>query len=87
MQKKSILNFRQFNGVFEDDGTVEAGAPVKAIDVVMNVFFEMYGTIVTRTGGYSEVVQDYQEISDAEAGKRGQLMVDKIDKISLILQV
>ena len=85
MQKKSVLNFRQFNGVFEDDETVEAGAPVKAIDVVMNVFFEMYGTIVTRTGGYSEVVQDYQEISDAEAGKRGQLMVDKIDKISQLV--
>lgn len=85
MQKRSLFNFNQFSGIFEDDSENEdGGVPVKAIDIVMSIFFQMYGTIVTRLGGYREAVQDYQKIANSENDKRGDLMVAAIDKISKI---
>ena len=83
MQKKSLLNFSQFSGIFEDDENSESqAAPLKGIDIVISIFFEIYGTIVTRIGGYKEAVQDYQKIANSENDKRGDLMVAAIDKIS-----
>jgi hypothetical protein len=83
MQKKSVLNFRQFRGIFEDDKeTSEQGSQLKAIDLVINIFFEIYGTIVTRIGGYNDAIKDYQVIADSENEKRGDLMIQAIDKIS-----
>ena len=82
MQKKSVLNFRQFSGIFEDDEAPVEGIQMKSIDVVINIFFEIYGMIVTRTGGYKDAVQDYQAIANSENNKRGELMVQTINKIS-----
>ena len=82
MQKKSVLNFRQFSGIFEDDEAPAEGVQMKSIDVVINIFFEIYGMIVTRMGGYKDAVQDYQAIANAENDKRGELMVQTINKIS-----
>ena len=83
MQKKSVLNFRQFRGIFEDDKeTSEQGSQLKAIDLVINIFFEIYGTIVTRIGGYNDAIKDYQVIADSENEKRGDLMIQAINKIS-----
>ena len=81
MQKKSVLNFRQFSGIFEDDNPVE-GVQMKSIDVVINIFFEIYGVIVTRIGQYKDAVADYQAIANSENEKRGELMVQTINKIS-----
>ena len=70
MPKNPILNFRQFTGVFEDDvnpaSITETG---KSIDIIIQVFFEIYGTIVTRIGGYKEVIKDLQGVSDASSYK------------------
>jgi len=82
MQKKSVLNFRQFSGIFEDDEAPAEEVQMKSIDVVINIFFEIYGMIVTRMGGYKDAVQDYQTIANAENDKRGELMVQTINKIS-----
>ena len=82
MQKKSVLNFRQFSGIFEDDETSAEGVQMKSIDVVMNIFFEIYGVIVTRIGQYKDAVADYQAISNSENDKRGELMIQTINKIS-----
>ena len=82
MQKKSVLNFRQFSGIFEDDEASPEGVQLKSIDVVINIFFEIYGMVVTRLGGYNEAVKDYQAIANSENDKRGELMVETIDKIS-----
>ena len=82
MQKKSVLNFRQFSGIFEDDEAPAEGVQMKSIDVVINIFFEIYGMIVTRMGGYDDAVQDYQAIANSENDKRGELMVQTINKIS-----
>jgi hypothetical protein len=81
MQKKSVLNFRQFSGIFEDDNPVE-GVQMKSIDVVINIFFEIYGVIVTRIGQYKDAVADYQAIANSENEKRGELMLQTINKIS-----
>jgi hypothetical protein len=81
MQKKSVLNFRQFSGIFEDDTPAE-GVQMKSIDVVINIFFQIYGIIVTRIGQYKDAVADYQAISNSENEKRGELMVQTINKIS-----
>ena len=82
MQKKSVLNFRQFRGIFEDDGkTSEQGSQVKSIDIVINIFFEIYGIVVTRLGGYNDAIKDYQAIADSENDKRGELMVQTLNKI------
>jgi hypothetical protein len=85
MQKKSLLNFRQFSGIFEegepsDEG--EGGEGLKAIDIVINIFFQIYGIVVTRIGGYKDAVKDYQAIANSENEKRGELMVNTINKIS-----
>ena len=83
MPKNPILNFKQFSGVFEDDvnspSVTETG---KSIDIIIQIFFEMYGTIVTRIGGYKEVIKDMQAIADGATEKRGNLMVAAIKKIS-----
>jgi hypothetical protein len=86
MQKKPIFNFKQFSGIFEDDEDQgQSGPQLKSIDIVMNIFFEIYGTIVTRIGGYKEGVKDYQAIANSENDKRGDLMVAAIDKISRLV--
>ena len=82
MQKKSVLNFRQFSGIFEDDETSAEGVQMKSIDVVINIFFEIYGVIVARISQYKDAVADYQAISNSENDKRGELMVQTINKIS-----
>ena len=82
MQKKSVLNFRQFSGIFEDDETSAEGVQMKSIDVVINIFFEIYGVIVARINQYKDAVADYQAISNSENDKRGELMVQTINKIS-----
>jgi len=82
MQKKSVLNFRQFSGIFEDDEAPAEGVQMKSIDVVMNIFFQIYGVIVTRINQYKDAVADYQAISNSENDKRGELMVQTINKIS-----
>lgn len=81
MQKKSLLNFRKFTGIFED-GEDEDANSLKGIDLVMNIFFEIYGIIVTRVGSYKDSIKDYQAIADSENEKRGELMVQTINKIS-----
>jgi hypothetical protein len=80
--QKPILRFNQFSGLFEDDETSEDSVQLKAIDIIINAFFEMYGIIVTRIGGYREAVKDYQAIANSENEKRGDLMVSTIEKIS-----
>ena len=82
MQKKSVLNFRQFSGIFEDDETSAEGVQMKSIDVVMNIFFQIYGIIVVRINEYKDAVADYQAISNSENDKRGELMIQTINKIS-----
>jgi hypothetical protein len=86
MQKKPIFNFKQFSGIFEDDEDQgQSGSQLKSIDIVINIFFEIYGTIVTRIGGYREAAKDYQTIANSENDKRGDLMVAAIDKISRLV--
>lgn len=82
MRNRSFLNFKQFSGIFEDDEKSEQGAGVKASDLIINIFFEIYGIIVTRIGGYKESIKDYQEISNSENKKRGDLMISSVNKIS-----
>ena len=82
MQKKSVLNFRQFSGIFEDDEAPAEGVQMKSIDVVMNIFFQIYGIIVVRINEYKDAVADYQAISNSENDKRGELMIQTINKIS-----
>ena len=82
MQKKSVLNFRQFSGIFEDDETSAEGVQMKSIDVVMNIFLQIYGIIVVRINEYKDAVADYQAISNSENDKRGELMIQTINKIS-----
>jgi hypothetical protein len=83
MSKKPILNFKQFSGIFEDD--VESATITeanKSMDIVLRIFFEIYGTIATRIGGYKDVTKDLKLVSDASTDKRGEVMVQAIDKIS-----
>jgi hypothetical protein len=83
MSKKPILNFKQFSGIFEDD--VESATITeanKSMDIVLRIFFEIYGTIATRIGGYKDVTKDLKLVSDAATDKRGEVMVQAIDKIS-----
>lgn len=83
MPKNPILNFRQFTGVFEDDvNTASINETGKSIDIIIQVFFEIYGSVVTRIGGYKEAVKDLQGIADSPSDKRGTLMVSTIEKIS-----
>jgi hypothetical protein len=82
MQKNSVLNFKQFRRIFEEGETPEEGVQIKSIDVVINIFFEIYGILATRTGGYKDAVKDYQTIANSENDKRGELMVSTVNKIA-----
>lgn len=83
MPKNPILNFRQFTGVFEDDvSTASINETGKSVDIIIQVFFEIYGSVATRIGGYKEAVKDLQAIADSSSDKRGNLMVSTIQKIS-----
>jgi hypothetical protein len=84
--QKPILKFNHFSGLFEEDESSGNSAQIKAIDIIINTFFEMYGMIVTRIGGYREGVKDYQAIANSENEKRGELMVSTIEKISRLVE-
>jgi hypothetical protein len=85
MKKSPVLNFNQFHRIFEAGETPQDAVQLKAIDIVINIFFEIYGTLATRTGGYKESIQDYQAIANSENDKRGELMVQTIDKIASLV--
>ena len=58
---------------------------IKAVDTIMFIYFQIFGILATRSGGYPDAVKDYQTIANSKAKDRGQVMVNVIDKIIGIL--
>jgi hypothetical protein len=97
MKTPLVLNFSEFIKLFEEEETKKSSdpsiAPVELtdpnaktiVDNIMFIYFQIFGLLATRTGGYRDVVNDYQEIANAKNKDRGQIMVNVIDKVIGVL--
>jgi len=97
MKTPLVLNFNEFIKLFEEEETKKSSdpsiAPVELtdpnaktiVDNIMFIYFQIFGLLATRTGGYRDVVNDYQEIANAKNKDRGQIMVNVIDKVIGVL--
>jgi hypothetical protein len=97
MKTPLVLNFSEFIKLFEEEETKKSSDPSIApaeltdpnaktiVDNIMFIYFQIFGLLATRTGGYRDVVNDYQEIANAKNKDRGQIMVNVIDKVIGVL--
>lgn len=73
-----VLNFSSYQKLFEADETDSAKTAVQIVDL----FFQAYGTIVTKIGDYKEAIDDLLAVAEEkDAAKKGQIMANMLDKI------
>ena len=72
-----VLNFSSYQKLFEADETDSAKAAAQIVDL----FFQAYGTIVTKIGDYKEAREDLLAVAEEkDAAKKGQIMANMLDK-------
>jgi hypothetical protein len=73
-----VLNFSSYQKLFEADETDSSKAAAQIVDL----FFQAYGTIVTKIGDYKEAIDDLLAVAEEkDAAKKGQIMANMLDKV------
>lgn len=73
-----VLNFSSYQKLFEADETDSSKAAAQIVDL----FFQAYGTIVTKIGDYKEAIEDLLAVAEEkDAAKKGQIMANMLDKV------
>lgn len=73
-----VLSFSNYQKIFEADENVSSKAAAQIVDL----FFQAYGTIVTKIGDYKEAIDDLLAVAEEkDTTKKGQIMANMIDKV------
>lgn len=73
-----VLDFRAYHKLNEDEST-----SVGAVDQILNLFFQAYGSLVTKIGDYPDAVKDLMEIAkEKDPSKAGKLFLSTLTKIA-----
>ena len=73
-----VLNFSSYQKLFEADETDSAKTAAQIVDL----FFQAYGTIVTKIGDYKEAIDDLLAVAEEkDSAKKGQIMANMLDKV------
>lgn len=73
-----VLSFSNYNKLFE----AEENNSSKAAQQIVDLFFQAYGSIVTKIGDYKEAIDDLLAVAEEkDTTKKGQIMAQMIDKV------
>jgi hypothetical protein len=73
-----VLSFSNYQKIFEAEENVSSKAAAQIVDL----FFQAYGTIVTKIGDYKEAIDDLLAVAEEkDTTKKGQIMANMIDKV------
>ncbi len=74
-----VLSFSNYNKLFEADENTSSKAAAQIVDL----FFQAYGTIVTKIGDYKEAIDDLLSVAEEkDTTKKGKIMAQMIDKVA-----
>ena len=76
MSSKRVLDFASYHRLNEE----EESKSISAVDQLIDLFFQAYGSLVTKIGDYKEAGKDLTGV--AKADDKGKAMVDAINKIA-----
>lgn len=79
MKIQKVVDFRTFHKLNEEE---EMSKSIGAADQIVDLFFQAYNGIVSKIGGYGDAVKDLTQAAEAEGDKKGQVMLDVINKIA-----
>lgn len=73
-----VLSFSNYTKLFE----AEENSSSKAAQQIVDLFFQAYGSIVTKIGDYKEAIDDLLAVAEEkDTTKKGQIMANMIDKV------
>ncbi len=73
-----VLSFSNYQKLYE----AEENTSSKAAAQIVDLFFQAYGTIVTKIGDYKEAIDDLLSVAEEkDTVKKGQIMANMIDKV------
>jgi len=73
-----VLDFRSYHRLNED-----LSASTGAVDQILNLFFQAYGSLVTKIGDYPDAVKDLMDIAkEKDPAKAGQLFLNTLNKLA-----
>ena len=74
-----VLSFSNYSKIFEADENTSSKAAAQIVDL----FFQAYGTIVTKIGDYKEAIDDLLAVAEEkDTTKKGKIMAQMIDKVA-----
>jgi len=73
-----VLSFSNYTKIFE----AEENSSSKAAQQIVDLFFQAYGSIVTKIGDYKKAIDDLLAVAEEkDTAKKGQIMANMIDKV------
>ena len=67
-----ILNFESYHKIFEAD---EPNASASAAEQIVGLFYQAYGSMVTKIGDYKDAIDDLLQVAEEkDTAKKGDVM-------------
>jgi len=74
-----VLNFESYHKIFEAD---EANVSASAAEQIVGLFYQAYGSMVTKIGDYKDAIDDLLQVAEEkDAAKKGDVMEAVLKKV------
>jgi|694.fasta_scaffold05811_6 hypothetical protein len=74
-----VLNFESYHKIFEAD---EANVSASAAEQIVGLFYQAYGSMVTKIGDYKDAIDDLLQVAEEkDATKKGDVMESVLKKV------
>ena len=74
-----ILNFESYHKIFEAD---EPNASASAAEQIVGLFYQAYGSMVTKIGDYKDAIDDLLQVAEEkDTAKKGDVMESVLQKV------
>ena len=74
-----VLNFESYHKIFEAD---EPNASASAAEQIVGLFYQAYGSMVTKIGDYKDAIDDLLQVAEEkDATKKGDVMESVLKKV------
>ncbi len=74
-----VLSFSNYTKLYE----AEENVSTKAAGQIVDLFFQAYGSLVTKIGDYKEAIDDLLAVAEEkDTTKKGQIMANMLDKVA-----
>ena len=74
-----VLNFESYHKIFEAD---EPNASASAAEQIVGLFYQAYGSMVTKIGDYKDAIDDLLQVAEEkDTAKKGDVMESVLQKV------